>query len=168
MKTCYVMVGLPASGKSTFIEEMCKMDPNAYVYSTDNIIEDAAKRLGKTYDQVWKKHIKGAQAEADIWLDEATKNDLNIIWDQTNLSVKKRRGIIDKMVRKNYQIECIAFRMPESVDDITEWNRRLHSRKGKSIPDFVIQNMVKTYVEPTLDEGFDRVTIMDIYGKVVQ
>lgn len=168
MKTCYVMVGLPASGKSTFIKDMCAMDPDAFVYSTDNILERIASQLGKTYDDVFSKHISYAQTEADIWLDEAIKNDLNIIWDQTNLGVKKRRNIINRMNRKGYRVECIAFRMPQSVDDITEWNARLHSRKGKTIPENIIQNMVKTYIEPTLDEGFDDLTVMDIYGKGIQ
>jgi len=168
MKTCYVMVGLPASGKSTFIKEMCIMDPDAYVYSTDNILERIASQLGKTYNDVFSNHISSAQREADIWLDDAIKNDLNVIWDQTNLGVKKRRGIIQRMKKAGYNIEAIAFRAPDCEDDIVEWNRRLHSRKGKTIPENIIQNMVKTYVEPTLDEGFDRVTIMDIYGEVVQ
>lgn len=168
MKTCYVMVGLPASGKSTFIKDMFDMDPDAFVYSTDNILERIASQLGKTYDDVFSKHISSAQTEADIWLDDAIKNGLNVIWDQTNLGVKKRRNIINRMNRKGYRIECIAFRMPQSVDDITEWNGRLHSRKGKTIPENIIQNMVKTYIEPTLDEGFDDLTIMDIYGKVIQ
>lgn len=168
MKTCYVMVGLPASGKSTFIVDMCKMDPDAFVYSTDNILERIASQLGKNYDDVFEKHIKAAQTEADIWLAEAIKNGLNIIWDQTNLGVKKRRGIVQRMKKAGYRIEAIAFRKPDVENDIVEWNRRLHSREGKTIPEHIIANMVKSYVEPSIDEGFDRVTVMDIYGKVIQ
>lgn len=35
MKTCYVMVGLPATGKSTVAEAMLDVNPFAFVYSTD-------------------------------------------------------------------------------------------------------------------------------------
>ena len=104
----------------------------------------------------------------DILLAEAINSGKDVVFDQTNLGVKKRRGIIQRMKKAGYNIEAIAFRAPDCEDDIVEWNRRLHSRKGKTIPENIIHNMVKSYVEPSLDEGFDRVTIMDIYNKVVQ
>ena len=156
MSICYVMVGLPASGKSTRVLEMCAMDSDAYVYSTDNIVEDIAKQLGKTYDEVW----------ADIWLTEAMKNKQNVIWDQTNLGAGKRKGIINRMHKAGYSVECICFLQPESKEDIDEWNRRLRSRPGKNIPDFIIKNMVKTFVVPALDEGFDSVLYYDIHSNV--
>jgi len=162
------MVGLPASGKSTFIKEMCIMDPDAYVYSTDNLLEVAAKKLGSTYDDIFDIMIKSVTQAANSSLDVAIIDGVDIIWDQTNLGVKKRRGIIQRMKKAGYNIEAIAFRAPDGEDEIAEWNRRLHSRKGKTIPENIIHNMAKSYVEPSLDEGFDRVTIMDIYGEVVQ
>lgn len=52
MKNCYVLVGLPASGKSTIVKEMCDTI-DAAIYSTDAIIEQIAFSAGKTYDQVF-------------------------------------------------------------------------------------------------------------------
>lgn len=164
---CYVMVGLPASGKSTRVDEMAEMNPDVFVYSTDNIIERIAEQLGKIYDDVFEKHIKSAQTEADIWLAEAIKNRLDIVFDQTNLGAGKRKRIINRMKQAGYKIECECYLPPETVEDIAEWDRRLHNRPGKTISDHIIENMVKTFVVPTLDEGFDKITFIDIYGKIV-
>jgi predicted kinase len=160
------MVGLPASGKSTRVSDMTTMDRDAFVYSTDNILERIAEQLGKTYNEVFEKHIKSAQTEADIWLAEAMKHGLNIIWDQTNLTVKKRRSIIDRMRRAGYAVECECFEKPETVKDIAEWNHRLHNRTGKTIPDHILANMARTFVLPTTAEGFDRVAYWNIYGEL--
>jgi hypothetical protein len=48
-----------------------------------------------------------------------------------------------------------------------ELNRRIASRKGKSIPSHIVESMTQSYVEPTLDEGFDEVHLYDIYGNKI-
>lgn len=169
MPTCFVLVGLPASGKSTlmsFVDDP-EFSDTVFVYSTDNILERTAKQLGKTYDDVFEKHIKSAQLEADIWLAEAIKMKVDVYWDQTNLGVKKRRNIIEKMKKEGYSVEAIVFLPPETEEDIIEWNRRLRSREGKTIPDHIIHNMVKSYVIPTMDEGFDAIAFYDMYGNTL-
>lgn len=169
MKTCYVMVGLPGLGKSTEVEKMVKMDPDAYVYSTDNILEHTAEQLGKTYDEVFADHIKSAQTEADIWLADAMKNGQDIIWDQTNTGVKKRKRIIDKMKRAGYEVECICICPPEAghLSDLKDWKWRLQNRPGKTIPDHVMKSMFDSYVEPNTSEGFKKVTYYSMYGHLL-
>jgi len=161
------MVGLPASGKSTRVRAMTDMDPDAYVYSTDNIVERIAEQLGKTYEEVWEKHVSSAQKEADIFLAEAIKHKQDVIWDQTNLGAGKRRKIVKRMQQAGYEVVCECFMQPTAVDDVAEWNWRLHNRPGKSIPDHVIKNMINTFVLPTEEEGFNNIAFFDIYGKEV-
>lgn len=168
MPTCYVMIGLPASGKSTRVDAMCAMDPDVYVYSTDNVLERIATQLDKTYDDVFENHIKSAKAEADIFLAEAIKNGLGIIWDQTNLGAKKRKNVIEKMKRAGYEVNAVSFDVPKTEEEILDWNLRLHNRKGKTIPENILQNMIKSYAEPSLDEGFDEITTFNIYGDLIR
>lgn len=163
---CTVMVGLPASGKSTRVADMLKMDPDAFVYSTDNILERIAENLGKTYNDVFQEHIGAAKQEADSAKDDAINRGVNIIWDQTNLGVKKRRSIIDRMKKAGYAVECECFVLPTEVDDVMEYRRRLNGRPGKDIPFDVIESMVNSYVVPTVSEGFDCVIHRDMYGKI--
>lgn len=162
------MVGLPASGKSTFIVEMCKIDPDVFVYSTDSILERVAKQLGKTYDDVFEKHIKFAKEGMDVLLAEAIKSGKDVVFDQTNLGVKKRRGIVQRMKKAGYKVNVISFDVPKTEVEILDWNLRLHNRKGKTIPENIIQNMIRSYAEPSLDEGFDEITTFNIYGDLIR
>jgi hypothetical protein len=167
------MVGLPAMGKSTLVtfEELLyeKIDMPLFVYSTDNILESIANQLGKTYNDVFEKHIKSATVEADIDLAYAIKERQDIIWDQTNLGVGKRRKIINRMKQAGYQIRCSCIIPPEEghFDDLKVWKQRLGSRPGKTIPDEVISNMYKSFVVPTIEEGFDMITFYNMQGALI-
>jgi predicted kinase len=163
------MSGLPASGKSFRVNGMQQMEQGLFVFSTDNILQRIAEQLGKTYNDVFLDHISSATAEAEIDLAEAIKNKQNVIWDQTNLGVRKRKKIIDRMVQAGYTVECACFLPPEpgKFDDLKLWKQRLNSRPGKSIPDSVISNMYENFVCPSVQEGFDVVKFYNIHGACV-
>lgn len=171
--TCTVMVGLPGLGKSTLVESHRRVygsiDMDLFVYSTDNIIERIAEQLGKTYDDVFERHIKSATAEADIDLAEAIKNRQDIICDQTNLGAGKRRKIINRMKQAGYQVCCEYIVPPEAgwLDAQKAWKHRLEGRPGKTIPQHVLSNMIESFVEPTTDEGFDMVTFYSMDGALL-
>lgn len=166
---CTVMVGLPAMGKSTRVAALAAMNPDVFVYSTDAILERTAEQLGKTYDDVFEKHIKSATTEADIDLAEAIKNRLDIVWDQTNLGAKKRAKIINRMRKAGYEVECECIVPPESghLDDLKVWKRRLANRPGKTIPNHILSNMCETYTMPAVDEGFERVIFFNMHGALI-
>ena len=170
---CYVMVGLPATGKSTLVESQREIynaiDMNVFVYSTDGILERIAEQLGKTYDDVFEKHIKSATVEADIDLAYAIKERQDIIWDQTNLGVGKRRKIINRMRQAGYQVRCECIVPPESDydGDKEDWVERLANRPGKTIPQHVLSNMIDSFVQPTIDEGFDMITFYNMHGALL-
>jgi len=115
-KTCYVMVGLPASGKSTFLNfiESPEFGDTVFIYSTDTYIEDNAKALGKTYDEIFQDYIGKATTRMNALLDLAIKADIDVYWDQTNLSAKKRKKIINRMKNAGYNVECVCFVTPET------------------------------------------------------
>lgn len=159
--TATVLVGLPASGKSTRVIEM---NPHAFIYSTDRYIENVASSTLRNYDEVFNDVIKQATENMNILLQSAIHDGKDIIFDQTNLSIKKRSKIINRMKQVGYSVECECFLPPETVEDIAEWNRRLHSRPGKTIDEGIIANMVKTYTIPTIEEGFDSLVYWNIYG----
>jgi predicted kinase len=170
---CTVMVGLPGLGKSTLVEDQRKVyeriDMDLFVYSTDGILERIAAFLGKTYDDVFEKHIKSATAEADIDLAYAIKERQDIIWDQTNLGVGKRRKIINRMKQAGYQVRCECIVPPESDYDggKEDWVHRLANRPGKTIPQHVLINMIESFVAPTIDEGFDLITFYNMDGALL-
>ena len=146
-----MLIGLPASGKSTWIKE-CRFDLNAnvVVVSSDNHIENYAIRLGKTYNDVFQYYIKTATSLMFKDVADAIYNDCDIIWDQTNLSVKSRKSKL-KLIPNTYQKIAVVFETPDN----SEHTRRLDARVGKNIPLAVISNMKGQLEIPSLLEGFD-------------
>lgn len=168
-KTCHVMVGLPATGKSTLVRTLLQTNMNAFVYSTDDYIEAQAALLGKTYDEVFRDTIIEATHEMNERLRIAVCDEIDVIWDQTNLTKKKRKSIIERMKREGYVVKCHCIVKPEAThvaDQITLKNR-LNSRSGKNIPSSILVSMIESYEEPQLDEGFDVLVCRNMYGQIL-
>ena len=167
MSKIEVLVGLPGSGKSTFVNNVFGADhKNVFIYSTDSVIEQVAADNGKTYNECFKDVIKQATLGMDSLLHDVVRNNLRVVWDQTNMASKKRRSILSKFP-SSYRKVCWCIAPPRSTEEWNELNRRLDSRPGKTIPEYVIQSMVDSYIEPELDEGFDYILVVDLFGKTI-
>ncbi len=150
MSKVYVLVGVPAAGKSTWVENQLWAKDCVYV-SSDQLVEDEAKRQGKTYNDVFKDYINEA---ITLMLDkviEAREAGKDIIWDQTSVNVKSRRKKFTML--PNYEHIAVVFPTPSEE----ELARRLSSRPGKSIPKEVVESMIKTFEMPTEEEGYKEV-----------
>jgi len=158
--TCNILVGLPGTGKSTL---SCYSTGYEFVYSTDKFIEDVAKHFGITYNEAFAANIEAATLSMDTHLVKAIAERRDIIWDQTNLSVSKRKRILERFKDTDYVMVCTCILPPKQVD-LEEWTRRLDSRAGKTIPDDVLAKMIASYELPTASEGFDRVDYHDMYA----
>lgn len=145
-----MMVGMPCSGKSTFIEKFSNKFNDFVIISTDNIIEDRAKEQGKTYNEIFKSEIKSATKEMNEKLAQAIQNGDNIIWDQTNLTVKSRKSKLSS-IPKDYQ--KVAMYVETDLETIKARN----TRPGKIIPESVIDNMWGSVEVPNIAEGFHAV-----------
>jgi predicted kinase len=144
----YMMVGFPASGKSTWISQNY-FHNNGVICSSDGILERIAVLEGKTYNEIFESNIKEA---TNIFFDIIKKSVLenkNILVDRTNLTVKSRKKILD-LIPKNYKKIAIVIECPD--EEI--YNKRLNSRSGKTIPSSVVESMKKSFEFPTHSEGF--------------
>jgi len=148
-----LLVGVPASGKSTYVDNTIYNNPdaNSWVVSTDIIIQEICDIHGITYNEGFADLIKFAEKIFFSDIEKAIDRKIDVVIDRTNLTVKGRRKFINMFKPAGYEIEAIVFPIPEQ----NEWERRLTSRPGKTIPDHVIQGMVSSYTRPTIEEGFD-------------
>lgn len=164
---CTVMVGLPAMGKSTLIEGMYK--PDTWIYSTDMYIEAVAEDNGMTYNEAFESNIKAATEFNERKLKTMMELRKDIIWDQTNIGIGKRKKIINRMHQAGYQVRCECIVPPEAghFDDLKTWKQRLENRPGKTIPQHVLSNMMENYVQPKIEEGFDMVSFYNMQGALI-
>lgn len=163
-----ILVGLPASGKSTARAQAVASGSarDSYHYSTDDKIEKYAAEVNKSYSDVFDEYVKLATQEANDEVKDAIAREQNVLWDQTNMTVKKRRKIMNQFPDE-YRKECICILPPFNEQQEEELHRRLDGREGKNIPDFVMRNMRNSFELPSQNEGFNRVLYFDIYGKMV-
>ena len=147
MPKFYMLIGVPASGKSTWRGQYTG---DAAVISTDDILEQTATASGRTYNEVFKENIKFATQLATERAKEAFAADKDVIWDQTNLTKKSRKPKLD-MVPEHYRRDAVFFETPSEE----EWQRRLNSRPGKNIPWNVLMGMASTLERPDPEEGWN-------------
>ncbi|KAI9549475.1 putative heterogeneous nuclear ribonucleoprotein U-like protein 1-like [Daphnia sinensis] len=161
-KFFYCLVGVPASGKSTFIKRGGIPNSHECVYvSSDKFIDDEATRTGKTYNDVFDDYIKTA---IGLMLEEAEcakKEYKNVIWDQTSLTPKNRKTKIDMF--KDYYKIAVVFPVPEKE----EHDRRLNFREGKIIPHGILKSMIETFTPPTIAEGFNEIWTVGVDGSIL-
>lgn len=146
-----MLCGIPTSGKSTYVQKLKKLDywKDAVVLSTDNYIEEYAKRVGQTYNEVFDDVIPDATRELELQLNMAKEKGKNIIWDQTNLSRKTRKKKLLK-IPSSYARGVVYFEI--SLEEALERNKH---REGKFIPESILKRMWHQLEIPTFGEGFD-------------
>ena len=154
MPKCTILVGVPGSGKSTWLSRnYLNMISGSVVISTDDIITSIARIAGFTYNDIFSDAI--TLAEKIMWkqLRHAAEDGRDIYIDRTNMTVNSRKKFIDYLKPYGYTFDCVVFGVPEGE----EWQRRLDSRPGKTIPQEAIDRMINSFEMPTEAEGFKNV-----------
>ena len=150
MPKCYQLVGVPASGKSTWIkDQIWALDLN--IVSTDVWVEDYAKRMEKTYSEVFTEYMPIAVKLMADHVVKCRENNHDIIWDQTSTTVASRSRKFAML--PDYEHIAIVFSTPK-LDVLKE---RLSNRPGKEIPWEVVQYMIDNFEMPTEEEGFKEI-----------
>lgn len=145
-----MLMGLPGSGKSTLRESI----PSDFLQlSTDDTIEGIAKGQGRTYSETFAEEIKSATVVVNDAFRQALKDGVSMVWDQTNLTKKKRRGVLSQIPPKYHKI------LIEVTCDEDERQVRLSGRLGKVIPPHVDASMKESYSPPDKDEGWDEIWV---------
>lgn len=146
-KTLYMLVGVPGSGKSTWVQSQV-WAKDCSIVSTDMWVDMEAERTGKTYTDIFEAYMPKA---VDLMLNQvelARDKGMDIVWDQTSTTVSTRAKKLAML--PDYRAIAVVFRTPAKE----ELSRRLLARPGKIIPDHVLDNMINKWQEPTIEEGF--------------
>jgi predicted kinase len=150
MSKVYVLVGVPGSGKSTWLASQ-NWALGLTIVSTDAFVEDHAKKQGKTYSEVFDEYMPTAVDLMSKVVAHAREHGHDIIWDQTSTTVKSRARKF-RMLR-DYEHIAVVFKTPER----DELDARLANRPGKNIPKSVVDSMINGFEMPTEEEGFKEI-----------
>jgi len=155
MNKCYQLIGVPGAGKSTWIKNQI-WALGLPVVSSDMYVEIEAHRQGKTYTEVFEEYMPIAVRLMVNHALTCQANRLDFIWDQTSTTVASRAKKFNTLLPSQYEHIAVVFKVPEPA----ELMRRLASRPGKMIPPDVMENMIRNFEPPSLDEGFKEIWVV--------
>ena len=141
------MTGIPCAGKTTLIKTAF---PNIKVISPDNYIPYTPEQPWsfKLAREAWKK----AEAEFNNLLDKE-----DIIFDATLTSPKNRKRYINLGKKAGVKVVAIFC----NIDISIALKRNADRNTFRKVPNFVIEDMSKRLVAPTIEEGFDKILVYD-------
>ena len=157
-KEIIFLVGLPGSGKSTFIKSLRRKNPEVdyVVASHDDILEDLGAEMGMSYNDAYK-NINFKEKLYPIFVDtikKAVKKGKNIIVDCTNMKRSDRVTVLE-MVSEDYKKIAVVFNVPP--DELKKRLKKRERETGKYIPDEAIEKMRGYYIPPSKSEGFNKI-----------
>lgn len=166
MISLYLMVGLPASGKSTKIHEcqalLESLGMSVAVISRDKIRYDL---VNGDKDQYFSKEKEVFRIYIEQ-INEAIDNNINDIFlDATHISKASRKKVL-RAIKSRDRVNFVVIVMQTSIDNCKILNHRRHG--FDLVPDTAIDDMYKRFEYPTAEEfeefGFRSVNIIPMEG----
>ena len=165
MSKLYILVGVPASGKSTISKHL--ISESCTVYSTDAIRCELFGDEKLTYTDEWLKkngyngsddHLeKYDYANITIYrmfferINKSLNEGLDVIADATNISKYSRSRLIKACGENASEIHAIVIATP--LDTCIRQN----IARGEKLTEKALRWIADDYEEPTPDEGFDSI-----------
>jgi len=139
-----VLVGLPGSGKSTYLERMgavgISSDAVRRLLADDETDQSIHERVFQTVRYLLRQRLQIERPVSYI--------------DATNLRPQERKPYLEIGKEYGCEVEAVFFDVPLGVC------RERNAARSRVVPEEVLQAMAAKLVPPSEAEGFDRVTVM--------
>lgn len=155
MPNCYIMIGLPASGKDYYIKKY--REENEVVVSSDGIREELfgdvndQKHNGEVFNEMFKRACS------------ALKNGQNVYYNATNINRRRRINLI-KEIKNNVKVDICFY----AIVIATPYERCLinNDERKRKVPKEVIKRMYYHFEPPMLEEGFSHCILEQLFENV--
>lgn len=156
MKKIFVMIGIPGSGKSTWINRNYAVGEDIIV-SRDKIrfllLKDDENYFAHE-NEVFDRFIEA------ISFALTTSSNVRVFADATHLGKKSRKKLLKALALDPKYIEINAVYMNTPLNICLERNAQRTGRE--KIPENVIKNMYEKILSfPAADEGFKKIYLID-------
>ena len=141
-----MLIGLPASGKSTFAKKMS--ETAGYVWHSSDAIREELH-----LDPMNPADNEKVFLELHRRIKRDLKEGRDVIYDATNLVRKRRMAFIKELDGICCKISCAM--MLETVEECMERNRKRKDR----VPDSTYGKFLKSFDPPIYFEGFHDITV---------
>jgi predicted kinase len=134
-----ILIGLPASGKSTFFRE----------------------RFAATHDHVSRdlmRHVARPHARQQQLVAASLSAGRPVVVDNTNPSRSGRAAIVG--LARQYGVPAIAYYFESAASDALRRNRNREGRER--VPDVAIFTVRKRLEPPDASEGFERIYLVTL------
>lgn len=146
LPTCTILIGLPLSGKSTYIKE----NNIENVLSRDDIIMQMGD--SDNYSECWSSvDQKLVDQNFRLYRSQLIGCGCDFTVDMTNMNIKSRNKQIHD-IKKTHNLKAVVFLT--CYDELLKRNKE---RKNKTLAPFIITGMVKRWQLPVAGEGFSDV-----------
>ena len=144
-------VGVPGSGKSTWVDRFIEMSSHPTVkVSTDDQIEHIAAAIGKSYNETHREtDMRVLESKMRDAIKSAAIRKDNIIVDRTNVQTRARDRCLSVM--PNYYVRVAVVFELEKQELFARLKRR-QQQTGKYIPAGLVEQMLADYQPPTYNE----------------
>lgn len=141
----HILCGFPGSGKSTVTVHL-----SGFVVSTDSI------RKFLWQDESVVRHDTLVFQLADKIIDYLLGRGEDVIFDATNLTVKRRRKYIDlaKLHHARVTLHWINCPLQTAIER--------NSKRDRKVPLPIIKSLYRSFQKPQREEGFD---VIKVYGE---
>lgn len=140
-----MLVGLPASGKSTYAEVL--KEQGYSVHSSDAIREELTGDVNSQDKNTDVFSVLHKRIKSDL------ENGISCVYDATNVSMKRRKVFLDEIRKFECTKKCILFVVPVEMCQVRNQNRE------RKVPDEVYDRMLKNFWVPYYYEGWDEIEI---------